>query len=87
MPTQIFVSIPPALEKFLANCGAPEAKKLLERGQAELDELYRLAEEHQKISQEMVKMHELLAGAEVVERCEVPVLDAARGPERQSERI
>lgn len=27
-----------------------------------------------------VKMHELLAGAEVVKRCEVQVLDAARGP-------
>lgn len=46
MPTQVFVSIPAALEKFLSDCATPEAKKLLERGQAELDELYRLQEEH-----------------------------------------
>ncbi|CAL1135646.1 unnamed protein product [Cladocopium goreaui] len=75
MPSQVFVSIPDALRQFLSSeCRAEGAKEVAQQSACELDELYRLADEHLKLTQEPVKMHELLATAEVVERREVPAL-------------
>lgn len=69
MPTQVLVALTPALREFLADCDAASAKEHANGEEIDLDELYRLVSEHQKkCGETSPKLHELLAGAEVVER-------------------
>eukprot|EP00933_Yihiella_yeosuensis_P066381 TRINITY_DN7062_c1_g1_i1.p1 TRINITY_DN7062_c1_g1~~TRINITY_DN7062_c1_g1_i1.p1 ORF type:complete len:236 (+),score=53.87 TRINITY_DN7062_c1_g1_i1:133-840(+) len=71
MPTQVLVSITPALKSFFENdCVADGAKDLVDKECVDLDELYRLADEHSKAGGAEVKLHELMQGSEVVDRIE-----------------
>ncbi|CAE7892765.1 unnamed protein product, partial [Symbiodinium sp. KB8] len=59
---------------------AEGAQALADEEAADLDELYRLVEQHAAQTGATVKLHELLAGSEVIDRCEDPVLDEEGRP-------
>eukprot|EP00439_Symbiodinium_sp_Y106_P081589 s25_g20.t1 len=81
MPSRVFVSLPDELRRFLSqDCVADGAKALADEEAADLDELYRLVEQHATQTGATVKLHELLTGSEVVDRCEDPVLDEEGRP-------
>jgi len=73
MPTQLFVSVTPSIRQFLETIpnearggNTPDASV----ESVDIDELYRLAAEQSERSGKNVCVHELLAGAEIVERRE-----------------
>mmetsp|Transcript_91562 Transcript_91562/g.262249 ORF Transcript_91562/g.262249 Transcript_91562/m.262249 type:complete len:249 (-) Transcript_91562:77-823(-) len=68
MPSQVFVSVTPALRSFLRDCRVTSARKSADDESVDMDEVYRLASEHEKLGGEQVKVHELLEGAEVLDR-------------------
>jgi len=68
MPTQVLVSVTPAAKAFLETCKVPDAAKLAGELSIDLDELYRLADEHARLGGEPVRIHELMEGSEVVGR-------------------
>jgi len=68
MPSQVFVSSTPALKEFLSSCKADGAKELADADSVDLDELYRFSAEHSAAGGTPVRLHEILADAEVVER-------------------
>mmetsp|Transcript_87760 Transcript_87760/g.281834 ORF Transcript_87760/g.281834 Transcript_87760/m.281834 type:complete len:175 (-) Transcript_87760:318-842(-) len=68
MPSQVFVSVTPALRSFLRDCRVTSARKSADDESVDMDEVYRLASEHEKLGGEQVKVHELLEGAEVLNR-------------------
>mmetsp|Transcript_52202 Transcript_52202/g.151981 ORF Transcript_52202/g.151981 Transcript_52202/m.151981 type:complete len:255 (+) Transcript_52202:133-897(+) len=68
MPTQVFVSVTPAVTEFLKTCRAAGASKLKGQDAVDMDELYRLADEHARLGGAPVQIHELMEGAEVVSR-------------------
>ncbi|OLP97461.1 putative peptidyl-prolyl cis-trans isomerase [Symbiodinium microadriaticum] len=81
MPSRVFVSLPDELRRFLSqDCVAEGAQALADEEAADLDELYRLVEQHAAQTGATVKLHELLAGSEVIDRCEDPVLDEEGRP-------
>eukprot|EP00930_Biecheleria_cincta_P083880 TRINITY_DN73380_c0_g1_i1.p1 TRINITY_DN73380_c0_g1~~TRINITY_DN73380_c0_g1_i1.p1 ORF type:complete len:231 (+),score=57.92 TRINITY_DN73380_c0_g1_i1:85-777(+) len=80
MPSQIFVSMTPALRTFLDDCKAEGAKALAAEDSADLDELYRLEKRHCELGGAPAKLHELLDGTEVVERRESPLLGEDGAP-------
>lgn len=69
MPSKVFVSITEEAQQFLKTCKASSAHAFIDDASIDIDEFYRIAEEHQRAGGESVKIHELLAGAEVVSRC------------------
>uniref|UniRef100_A0A7R9ZZ97 Endoplasmic reticulum-based factor for assembly of V-ATPase n=1 Tax=Pyrodinium bahamense TaxID=73915 RepID=A0A7R9ZZ97_9DINO len=77
MPTQVFVSITPEVRTLLSGCCAEgAAQRHAGTDSIELDELYRLADQYNQSSSSPVRIHELLAHAEVVERreaCSAPL--------------
>lgn len=68
MPSQVFLSISPALRDFLRECRVEAARGLADEERIDMDEVYRFADEHQKLGGDIVKVHELLEGSEVVSR-------------------
>mmetsp|Transcript_68581 Transcript_68581/g.135622 ORF Transcript_68581/g.135622 Transcript_68581/m.135622 type:complete len:244 (-) Transcript_68581:99-830(-) len=71
MPTQLFVSVTPSIRQFLETVTNEARSDQTPDANAEsvdIDELYRLAAEHGERSGTNVCVHELLAGAEIVER-------------------
>mmetsp|Transcript_125319 Transcript_125319/g.390151 ORF Transcript_125319/g.390151 Transcript_125319/m.390151 type:complete len:226 (-) Transcript_125319:49-726(-) len=71
MPSQVFISATPKVLEFLEECSAKgAAKRHKDAGSIELDELYRLVDDHERGGGPPVKIHELLEGAEVTERRE-----------------
>lgn len=71
MPTQIFVSITAEVRNFLDSCQAECATKWSSEQAIDLDELQRLVAEHNDKGGPNAKLHEVLAGAEVVSRKQV----------------
>eukprot|EP00434_Breviolum_minutum_P044141 symbB.v1.2.039387.t1/scaffold6530.1/size17355/2 len=68
MPSQVFVSIPDALRQFLvSDCRAEGAKEAAEKSSGDLDELYRLAEEHQKLTQDSGCFRQDIMSLEVID--------------------
>mmetsp|Transcript_5050 Transcript_5050/g.10192 ORF Transcript_5050/g.10192 Transcript_5050/m.10192 type:complete len:232 (-) Transcript_5050:18-713(-) len=71
MPSQVFVSVTPKVCAFLRGCRAEGVdKSRADADSIELDELYRLVDAHEKHGGKPVRIHELLEGAEVMERRE-----------------
>jgi len=68
MPSQVFVSVTPAMRDFLRQTNAAGAADAVNEDAIDLDQIYRLANEHQKLGGKNVKVHELLEGSEVVSR-------------------
>lgn len=72
MPSQVFLSMTPGLREFLRDCRVDRGRALATEDKVDMDEIYRLADEHQKAGGDFVQVHELLEGAEVVGRVQPP---------------
>lgn len=87
MPTQVFMSLTPAMKSWLPSCKAPEASRLVDAEDADLDEIYRLVEEHTKLGGDPPQLYELMQGSEVVRRKELPLEAEGGGPMSELERM
>mmetsp|Transcript_26676 Transcript_26676/g.69713 ORF Transcript_26676/g.69713 Transcript_26676/m.69713 type:complete len:233 (+) Transcript_26676:99-797(+) len=73
MPTQLLVSVTPAIRAFLLGCGEEGAAERAEHDAVDMDELYRIAGSMRgRQGVEAPRIHELLEGAEVLERRRAP---------------
>lgn len=69
MPTQVFVSVTPKLRAFLSDeCKADGAEEHAQEESIDLDDVYRLADEHCKSSGASVDIQDLLKDSEVTSR-------------------
>eukprot|EP00747_Dinoflagellata_sp_TGD_P168650 gnl/TRDRNA2_/TRDRNA2_195568_c0_seq1.p1 gnl/TRDRNA2_/TRDRNA2_195568_c0~~gnl/TRDRNA2_/TRDRNA2_195568_c0_seq1.p1 ORF type:complete len:244 (-),score=67.41 gnl/TRDRNA2_/TRDRNA2_195568_c0_seq1:107-838(-) len=68
MPTTVYVSMTPALQSFLGKCRSKGGKEHVNEDMIDLDEVYRIVEEHHQKGGTPAKIHELLEGSEVVDR-------------------
>merc|ERR1712072_1455470 len=84
-----FLSITPQVQEFLTKCRSKGAKEWVDKDAIDMDELYRLIDDHQNRGGPPAKIHELLEGSEVVERRraeEAPMTELERLRMRAEER-
>mmetsp|Transcript_52449 Transcript_52449/g.125321 ORF Transcript_52449/g.125321 Transcript_52449/m.125321 type:complete len:241 (-) Transcript_52449:83-805(-) len=68
MPTKVLVSVTPELQRFLQTSLVENAHEYARSSTVDIDDVYRLVDEHHQRGGETVKIHEILEGSQVVER-------------------
>lgn len=68
MPSQVFLSVTPEMRSFLSTSNAKGVEDWANEDAIDMDELYKLVEEHNQGGGDIVKIHELMENTEVVER-------------------